>query len=1516
MAAEGGYSAASQFQQIGQSAATAAVSVHRMAADFAAISAASYGLANAINAFGQLEQTLRLTNSVAQGTQKELKEMDTAVRNMALGFKYTASEGASALYFLASAGFSVKESLSAMNAVVLLSQGTLNTLENTSDTLASTLQSFALGADQAMRVANLFAASISTTQASMEKLSYSMRYVGPVAHSMGASIEETVVALSALYNAGNRGQQGGTLLRNILVRIINPTRESSEIFARLGVAITEADGRVRNFVDVLKELQGLNLSPITLAQLFEQRGVSGVQTLLKAFDPAELKRRMYDATGALTEFGQQVENIAKKANKPVEELRTEWDYLTAAMTNTNFASRLALDQVTTLAGSFGRAKNAVNELFISVGEQLAPGFTALANSITSMVRAFRGLDDAQKSNIVNMGLLAIAVYGLVKALQGIANSAASGGTFSLRNMAEHWNTIRLSTDRAAAAQIRYNAAVAAGAAIGTVPSATSVTGWRNAAGYQVAQPTPSAANLRQSAAAAGASGIGAAASFAAVTGIVGSVVTAILTVGAIGLAVVAAWPLISSFFEKQLPGKSAIAKQDMRELTATQVQSIESSTGTLFEKHGMYEGVLESLAEKQKTLNELLMAQGNIALVAQRHLQEYYSTLARGNEMPELAAEISSDTNFDPNTFQAKGDRAKFQWLRLLKIADPAEIRRLKADFNNAVKSQQDALDTLETFDKAQKDVRDKMVAIIGTDEYAAQKLVQDLAGGSLADKVGTTVLLDAWLKAIEKDSREAVIKARQLEAQLRSNPLEQFAVEVQTAQLNAINQLTSSAETIQRGFQENLSKFTAASKGSTQAMRIMLTQVDRMISGQDWRQVIDETDRSKDVLVKGALKTFIEGGTQQQVMDALQAAIDEISLRTTNIAPEVRGQILRTAQATKAMWEGILRQYYAIAAQQAMLVFERQRDNRNFVQTLRQAFVDFQTQVFQDVFSGSGDTAYSAKLQIDMSGLRKRFNDQVKQINDLTYDFIKRSGFAGANEGERSRILNEANRLGQQLTKAATDAYDSSARLAIQNIINAQQRIIGELRVARAQALTTRSQIASETQLLLDMLGLPIPEGTRREASLLGVREVSAQSIAKIEQMKEELRKFDQQLESIERAKLLRGGELKIADIPLEMIGDAAEKMNIAIRQAMDTGTKEFATTFNTQTQTWNEQIKGIFENVLDGFRSVFGQSKPVQSTAPTTPGATPRVPGSALPEELPGVDYIKTNLERIAQGHEAIAEAARRRADAQQAATSPVVAQNEDRIAAAIAANRAEVTKNIEAQEALRRTYEQRYGTMLTALQIYDQETKAIQQLGKEITVVDSLWKGLEYQQRKMVQEYGTSAKFIAQAYETGVTSIANNLTAFLSGQQKDWRKMIQAILNDLAQLFIRAALMRSLLGIGGFFGLGGGGGGIAEAAKVGAASLPTRMHSGTGSMSPDEKMAVIRNNERVYRPEDLPRASVVVNIHPAVSGEVFDTQQNADGSIDLIGRIIDQKLTSYDKRLPDRVASINRDPRRRHA
>lgn len=293
------------------------------------------------------EREIVNVGSVAGASAHELHRLDQAAREQAKTSVFTARETAQAQYHLASAGLKVNQIIASQRGIMDLAAATQSDLAYTSAAVTSTLSQFNLRAEASTRVGNVFAAAISNSQANMEKLATSMRYVGPIAATLGQDLELTTAQLMALYDGGLQGMQAGTGLRMVMLRLQKPTKEAQEALARLGVTITDDAGRVRPLLEVMADLKAANMSAGDAAGIFGAETVSAAMIL----------------AGATEKVGKYTQEI----------------------TGTNRAQEMARQQMNTMWGDLKKLGSAAEEAAIGFMEKLAPGIRAVVSGLTWVV---------------------------------------------------------------------------------------------------------------------------------------------------------------------------------------------------------------------------------------------------------------------------------------------------------------------------------------------------------------------------------------------------------------------------------------------------------------------------------------------------------------------------------------------------------------------------------------------------------------------------------------------------------------------------------------------------------------------------------------------------------------------------------------------------------------------------------------------------------------------------------------------------------------------------------------------------------------------------------------------------------------------------------------------------------------------------------------------------------------------------------------------------------------------------
>jgi len=323
--------------------------IRAIGAAIAAIGGAVSGaLGLAIKTTGEFEQAMANVQSVAGASADELQALSGYARKMGRQTVFSARQSADAMYYLASAGMEVNEIMGSLEATLSLSAATQSELASTTATVAGTLSAYGLAAEEAARVSNVFSAAIAGSQATMDKISTSMQYVGPVAKSMNMSLEETVAVLGSLYNANIDASSAGTSFRSAISRLIKPSKEAQEVLQRLGIEVRDAAGAILPFTNVIRQL--------------EKQGLS--------------------TADALTLFGERAgPNMLALVSRGADSL----DELQRQITGTNKAAEMAATQVSTFQGQMKILRSAVEELQISIGIRLIPIATQLVKTLKDVV---------------------------------------------------------------------------------------------------------------------------------------------------------------------------------------------------------------------------------------------------------------------------------------------------------------------------------------------------------------------------------------------------------------------------------------------------------------------------------------------------------------------------------------------------------------------------------------------------------------------------------------------------------------------------------------------------------------------------------------------------------------------------------------------------------------------------------------------------------------------------------------------------------------------------------------------------------------------------------------------------------------------------------------------------------------------------------------------------------------------------------------------------------------------------
>jgi TP901 family phage tail tape measure protein len=239
------------------------------------LGAAAFGLA--VHSAADLEHTISGVGAVSGATAPQLQQLSRLA--VQLGQDTTlsgvgASDAAKAMEELAKGGVSVSDIMggAARGALLLASAGEVE-VGRAAEIAADAMNQFGLSGKDVPHIADLLAAAANASSLEVNDLALSLKYVGPVAHSMGISLEETVAALAELGAAGIKADTAGTGIRTMMVNLANPTKAMRKIMAEYGLSFFDAAGHMKNLEGVAGELHS------KLAGLTDQQRLQALETL-------------------------------------------------------------------------------------------------------------------------------------------------------------------------------------------------------------------------------------------------------------------------------------------------------------------------------------------------------------------------------------------------------------------------------------------------------------------------------------------------------------------------------------------------------------------------------------------------------------------------------------------------------------------------------------------------------------------------------------------------------------------------------------------------------------------------------------------------------------------------------------------------------------------------------------------------------------------------------------------------------------------------------------------------------------------------------------------------------------------------------------------------------------------------------------------------------------------------------------------------------------------------------------
>jgi TP901 family phage tail tape measure protein len=248
----------------------------------------------------------------SKNIQTELMNLKQGTLDAIRGTEHSAVSAGSAMDFFAKANWSSKSALDALRPMLNLSTASGEEFSATVDMTNDLLGAFNMRSEDSgkqlaylSRMTDVLTRSGLDANGGLVDFFETMKGVGPIARSVGASLEDVGAMQVLLANAGIKGTNAETALKRALINI--PSDRLKKKFEGVGIAIEDSAGNVRSYIDIFADLNKFmgsmgNRTKINIAEdIFGMYGVAGGINVLSGLDKVVKERDRLMSSKGITE---------------------------------------------------------------------------------------------------------------------------------------------------------------------------------------------------------------------------------------------------------------------------------------------------------------------------------------------------------------------------------------------------------------------------------------------------------------------------------------------------------------------------------------------------------------------------------------------------------------------------------------------------------------------------------------------------------------------------------------------------------------------------------------------------------------------------------------------------------------------------------------------------------------------------------------------------------------------------------------------------------------------------------------------------------------------------------------------------------------------------------------------------------------------------------------------------------------------------------------------------------------
>ncbi|MEV2698089.1 phage tail tape measure protein [Paenibacillus larvae] len=350
------------------------------------------GFVAVVKQAADFEQQMSKVKAISGATGDDFQRLNETARHLGAVTKFTATQAGEGMEYLALAGWKTNDIISAMPGMLDLAAAGALDLGRAADIVSDTMQAFGLDASTATHAADVFAYAQANANTNVEQMGEAMKYLSPIAHALGWSLEESSAATMSLANSGLKGSIAGQAFASSLARLAKPTKRMAGLMKETGMEFFDAQGKMKSMPELVAEIEKGTKG------MTEQQRSAALSILFGAEAYKHWAILLDTGSGKLKDMTKNLQNCD------------------------GTAEQMSKTMIDNLYGSIEIFKSGVSEVAIKLGNHFIPSIRKGVDALTKFVEGLGKIDPNKVEIFVKVAGTAVGILAVAGAVTKLAGA--------------------------------------------------------------------------------------------------------------------------------------------------------------------------------------------------------------------------------------------------------------------------------------------------------------------------------------------------------------------------------------------------------------------------------------------------------------------------------------------------------------------------------------------------------------------------------------------------------------------------------------------------------------------------------------------------------------------------------------------------------------------------------------------------------------------------------------------------------------------------------------------------------------------------------------------------------------------------------------------------------------------------------------------------------------------------------------------------------------------------------------